>query len=74
MNVIDDAVEFLKQLFLLLLYVLVLLKHDLVLPLLILVFLLAPFNLILTFGQLASDLIVQNLALLQTRDLLFDML
>ena len=74
MYVIDDTVESLEQLFLLLLDVLVLLQHDLVLPLLILVLLLAPFNLILAFGQLASDLVVQNLALLKTNDLLFDML
>ena len=74
MNVIDDAMEFLEQLLLLLLNVLVLLQHDLVLPFFILVLLLAPFNLILAFGQPASDLVVQNLALLQPYNLLFDML
>ena len=50
MDVIYDSVEFLKQLFLLLFDILVLLKHDLILPLLILVFFLAPFDLILAFG------------------------
>ena len=50
MNVIYDSVEFLKQLFLLLLDILVLLKHDLILPFFILVFFLAPFDLILAFG------------------------
>jgi len=73
-NVVNDSVELLEQLFLLLLNVLVLLEADFVLPLEVLVLLLSFDDSALLVGQLLAHLVVFMLLLREACDILFHLL
>lgn len=61
MDIVDDAVESLKELFLLLFDVLVLLKAHFVLPFHLLILLLSLNNLLLLVGQIVPNLVILDL-------------